>query len=74
MIGQLVDVIIICNEDKIIVVLNVFNQFIENCVFCVQVEVIKDLVGNELEEFVVWEFLVNCLMFYWVGGLVVEVM
>mgnify|MGYP000008082492 FL=1 len=72
--GQLVDAIITCNEDKIIVVPNVPNQFIENRVLRVQVEAIKDLVGNELEEPAVWEFLVNRSTLYWAGGPVVEAM
>lgn len=67
-IGVLIDVIVICVDDEIWIVFNVVNQFIENCVLWVRLEEIEDLVGNQIEVFIVWEFFVNCFIFFWEGG------
>ena len=63
--GKLVDAVITCNRDKIVVVPNVPNRFIENTVLRVQVNNIKDLVGNNFLE-KKWEFFVDRNPVRWV--------
>lgn len=56
--GELIDAIISCSNDKIVVVPKVANSFIENEVLRVEVDNIKDLVGNTFVG-TSWEFLVD---------------
>ncbi len=56
--GALVDAIITCNEDKIIIVPNVPNHFIENELLRVEVDSIQDLAGNFFDH-EDWEFVVD---------------
>jgi hypothetical protein len=63
--GELIDAVISCSEDKIVVVPNVLNQFIENQILRVVVEDVEDLAGNLLEEPVSWEFFVNRSTLFW---------
>lgn len=65
--GELVDAIITCSGDKITIVPNVPNKFIENTVLRVEVNNIKDLAGNNFLE-KKWEFFVNRNPLRWVGG------
>jgi hypothetical protein len=71
--GELIDAVISCSEDKIIVVPNVPNQFIENQILRVVVEGVEDQVGNLLEEPVSWEFFVNRSTLYWEVNQIKEV-
>lgn len=62
--GALIDAIISCSKDKIVIVPNVPNKFIENKALRVQVNNIPDLVGNKsLEK--KWEFFVNRNPIFW---------
>jgi hypothetical protein len=63
--GELVDAVISCNDDKIVIVPNVPNRFIENTVLRMQVNNIKDLVGNNFLE-KKWEFFVDRNPVRWV--------
>jgi hypothetical protein len=63
--GKLVDAVISCNNDKIVIVPNVPNRFIENTVLRVQVNNIKDLAGNNFLE-KKWEFFVDRNPVRWV--------
>ncbi|MEM9836499.1 MAG: LamG-like jellyroll fold domain-containing protein [Bacteroidota bacterium] len=65
--GLLIDATISCNEDKIIIVPNIANQYIENRTLRAVVDVIQDLYGNQTEE-IAWEFFVNRSNLYWDGG------
>jgi hypothetical protein len=65
--GTLIDAIITCQGDKIVVVPNVANQYIENRVLRVVTNDIKDFYGNETDE-IAWEFFVNRSNLYWDGG------
>ncbi|MCR9055234.1 MAG: LamG domain-containing protein, partial [bacterium] len=71
--GELIDAVISCSEDKIIVVPNVPNQFIENQILRVVVEDVEDQVGNMLEDPVSWEFFVNRSTLYWEVNQIKEV-
>jgi len=62
--GDLVDALISCSKDKIIIVPNVPNKFIENKTLRVQVNNIPDLAGNKFIE-KKWEFFVNRNPVYW---------
>ncbi len=66
--GALIDAIVTCVDDEIRIVPNVANQFIENRVLRVRLEEIEDLVGNQIEAPIVWEFLVNRSTLFWEGG------
>ena len=66
--NTLIDAIISCNDDQLVIVPNVENKFIENRTLRVRVEAIKDLVGNTLLNPIVWEFFVNRSNLYWEGG------
>lgn len=65
--GDLIDAIITCQGDKIIIVPNVPNRFIENKVLRVEVDNIQDLAGN-LFEHKEWEFVVDRNPVHWEGG------
>ena len=62
--GDLVDALISCSKDKIIIVPNVPNKFIENKTLRVQVNNIPDLAGNKFLE-KKWEFFVDRNPVYW---------
>jgi hypothetical protein len=66
--GALIDATVTCVDDEIRIVPNVANQFIENRVLRVRLEEIEDLVGNQIEAPIVWEFLVNRSTLFWEGG------
>ncbi|MEI6411710.1 MAG: LamG-like jellyroll fold domain-containing protein, partial [Bacteroidota bacterium] len=68
--GNLVDATISCQGDKIIIVPNVPNRFIENKVLRVQVDNIKDLAGNPFVH-TQWEFVVDRNPVHWEGGKVI---
>lgn len=65
--GDLIDAIITCQGDKIIIVPNVPNRFIENKVLRVEVDNIQDLAGN-LFVHKDWEFVVDRNPVHWEGG------
>jgi hypothetical protein len=65
--GRLIDATISCSGDKILIVPNIQNQFIENRTLRVVTRGIQDLFGNEAEE-IAWEFFVNRSNLYWDGG------
>jgi hypothetical protein len=65
--GALIQATVTCNDDKLIITPAIANQFIENKTLRVQVEGIRDLVGNQLENPIVWEFFVNRSALYWDG-------
>ena len=65
--GQLIDAIISCQGDKIVVVPNVPNRFIENKVMRVEVNNIKDLANNVFVQ-KSWEFFVDRNPIRWEGG------
>ncbi|WP_282773557.1 LamG domain-containing protein, partial [Phaeodactylibacter xiamenensis] len=67
------DAIVTCSEDQLFLVPNVPAGEIENRNLRVRVENVKDLVGNSLQEPVVWEFFVNRSALYWEGGDIEEV-
>lgn len=67
------DAIVTCSEDQLFLVPNVPDGEIENRNLRVRVENVKDLVGNSLQEPVVWEFFVNRSALYWEGGDIEEV-
>lgn len=71
--GELVDAVISCRDDKIVIVPNVANQFIENRTLGVVVNDIQDFYGNPSDS-IFWEFLVNRSNLYWDGGRIDEVM
>jgi hypothetical protein len=56
--GDLIDAVITCSNDKITVVPNVANQFIENRILRVNVNDIQDLAGNIFTG-TSWEFFVD---------------
>jgi len=62
--GVLIDALISCSGDKIVIVPNVPNKFIENKALRVQVNNIPDLVGNKFLE-KKWEFFVNRNPVFW---------
>jgi hypothetical protein len=64
---QLIDAIISCQGDKIVIVPNVPNRFIENKVLRVEVNNIKDLANNVFVE-KKWEFFVDRNPIRWEGG------
>ena len=70
--GILVDASITCKDEKIFIVPNVPNQFIENHTLRATATDIEDLYGNMTEQ-VYWEFFVNRSNLYWVGGAINEV-
>jgi hypothetical protein len=70
--GELVDATISCRDDKIVIVPNVANQFIENRTLGVVVNDIQDFYGNPSDS-IFWEFLVNRSNLYWDGGRIDEV-
>jgi hypothetical protein len=65
--GDLIDATISCQGDKIIIVPNVPNRFIENKILRVEVDNIKDLAGN-LFVHKSWEFVVDRNPVHWEGG------
>ena len=65
--GNLIDAVLTCQGDKIILVPNVPNRFIENRVLRAKVNNIKDLAANVLEE-KKWEFFCDRNPVRWVGG------
>jgi hypothetical protein len=69
--GLLIDAIITCSGDKIIIVPNIQNQFIENRTLRVVTNGIMDFYGNETDE-IAWEFFVNRSNLYWDGGAIDE--
>ncbi|MCF8247141.1 MAG: T9SS type A sorting domain-containing protein [Saprospiraceae bacterium] len=56
--GDLVDAIVTCNGDKIVIVPNVPNQYIENRILRVEIDNIQDLAGNTFVH-AQWEFFVD---------------
>ncbi len=70
--GILVDATISCNNDKIVIIPNIANQFIENNTLRATVAGIEDLYGNAIPEPISWEFLVNRNNLYWEGGRIDE--
>ncbi|MFM8371457.1 MAG: Ig-like domain-containing protein, partial [Bacteroidota bacterium] len=64
---QLIDAVITCSGDKIVIVPNVPNRFIENTVMRVEVDNIKDLADN-LFVHKSWEFFVDRNPMRWSGG------
>ena len=56
--GDLVDAVVTCSGDKITLVPNVPNQFIENRVLRVEIDTIYDLAMNKFDH-EQWEFFVN---------------
>ncbi|MEY3368393.1 MAG: hypothetical protein RI973_1548, partial [Bacteroidota bacterium] len=65
--GDLVDAVMTCSGDKITLVPNVANRFIENTVLRVEVDSVKDLAGNSFGH-VEWEFFVDRNPLRWLGG------
>ncbi|MEL7160044.1 MAG: Ig-like domain-containing protein, partial [Bacteroidota bacterium] len=65
--GELIDATISCRDDKIVIVPNIANQFIENRTLGVVVNDIQDFYGNPSDS-IFWEFLVNRSALYWAGG------
>jgi hypothetical protein len=65
--GDLVDANISCNVNKIVIVPNVPNKFIENEILRVEVDDIKDLAGNTFDH-IDWEFFVDRNPIRWLGG------
>ncbi len=70
--GILIDAIFTCKDDKIVIVPDIQNEFIENHVLRVVATDIKDLYNNEADQ-IIWEFYVNRSNLYWVGGDIDEV-
>ncbi len=70
--GDLVDAVITCNLDKITIIPNVPNQFIENDVLRVELDNIKDLVNNNFLHGQ-WEFVVDKNNLNWVDNVAVYV-
>ena len=70
--GILIDATISCNNDKIVIIPNIPNQFIENNTLRATVAGIEDLYGNAIPEPISWEFLVNRNNLYWDGGRIDE--
>jgi len=71
--GALIDATISCSDDKIIIVPNIQNKFIENTNLRVEVDDILDLSGNPSEH-IQWEFLVDRNPLLWLGSDVDELM
>ncbi len=71
--GELVDAVISCSEDEIVIVPNVANPFIENKTLRVRAEGIEDLFGNAMQTPIVWEFFVNRSALYWSEARISEV-
>ncbi|MFT7224706.1 MAG: hypothetical protein ACI92C_000231, partial [Neolewinella sp.] len=69
--GLLIDATITCSGDKIIIVPNIQNQFIENRNLRVVTNGIKDFYGNQTGE-IAWEFFVNRSNLFWQGGAIDE--
>ena len=67
--GSLVDAVISCSGDKIVIVPNVPNKFIENKILRVEVDNIQDLAGNMFSH-KSWEFFVDRNPMLWSGGIV----
>ena len=65
--GNLVDAVISCSGDKIVIVPNVPNRFIEGKILRVEVNNIKDLANNVFVE-KKWEFFVDRNPIRWEGG------
>jgi hypothetical protein len=65
--GNLIDAVVTCSGDKITIVPNVPNRFIENKVLRVNVNNIKDLAANAFVE-KKWEFFCDRNSIRWVGG------
>lgn len=70
--GILIDALISCKDEKIVIVPNIPNQFIENHILRAVATDIKDLYGNPADQ-VLWEFYVNRSNLYWHGGDIDEV-
>ena len=70
--GVLIDPTITCKDEKIFIVPNIANQFIENHTLRVTTNGIKDVYGNAAEQ-MSWEFYVNRSNLFWVGGDIDEV-
>ena len=67
--GNLIDAVITCSGDKIVIVPNVPNKFIENRILRVEVDNIQDLAGNTFLH-KSWEFFVDRNPMLWSGGIV----
>ena len=66
--GQPIDISISCLENKIVLIPNIQNQFIENKLLRAEVRGIKDLVGNIIPDPITWEFYVDRNPLKWVEG------
>ncbi|MGA1049784.1 MAG: Ig-like domain-containing protein, partial [Minisyncoccia bacterium] len=64
--GELIDATITCNDDKIVLVPNVPQQFIENEILRVQLDSVKDLANNSFGT-ISWEFFVDKNPLRWIG-------
>lgn len=56
--NELIDALVTCNGDKITIVPNIQNRFIENRILRVEIDDIKDLAGNAFVH-AEWEFFVD---------------
>ncbi|MFN4254118.1 MAG: LamG-like jellyroll fold domain-containing protein [Saprospiraceae bacterium] len=70
--GDLVDAVVTCSGDKIVIVPNVPNQFLENEILRVEVDDIKDLANNNFAH-AQWEFVVDRNNLNWVDNVPVYV-
>jgi len=70
--GELIDATITCNDDKIVLVPNVPQQFIENEILRVQLDSVKDLANNSFGT-ISWEFFVDKNPLRWIGQNINEV-
>lgn len=70
--GILIDAIIACREDKIIITPNIPLRFLENHTLRAVVANIEDLYGNATDT-IQWEFIVNNAALYWDGDDIIEV-
>ena len=64
--GELIDATVTCSEDKISIVPNIPQQFIENQILRVQVDSIHDLANNSFGT-TSWEFVVDQNPLRWLG-------
>ena len=62
---DLIDAVISCSDNTIVITPNILNQFIENQTLRAEVEAVKDFAGNTQAEQVKWEFFVNRSSLFW---------
>jgi hypothetical protein len=63
--GNLIDATFTCSGEKIIIIPNVANQFLENKILRMEIDSVKDLAGNKSGHFQ-WEFFVDKNGLNWV--------